>query len=78
MKMTFANASCRWHDPSVGAIALRDLSGIEALRVVMRGEIAAPPMARLLRFALREMEEGRAVIEACRPRIVTTRSVRFQ
>ena len=42
----------RWHDPSVSAMALRDLSGIEALRAVMRGEIAPPPMVRLLGFAL--------------------------
>jgi len=53
----------RWHDPSVSAIALRDLSGIEALRAVMRGEISPPPMARLLGFTLREIETGRAVIE---------------
>jgi uncharacterized protein (TIGR00369 family) len=53
----------RWHDPDVTAKALRDLSGIEALRAVMRGQIPPPPMARLLGFTLREVEEGRAVIE---------------
>jgi hypothetical protein len=53
----------RWHDPDVTASALRDLSGIEALRAVMRGEFPPPPMARLLGFTLREVEEGRAVIE---------------
>jgi uncharacterized protein (TIGR00369 family) len=50
-----------WDDPMTGARAARGLAGIDYLRAIRDGRFPAPPIARLLGFALVEVEEGRAV-----------------
>lgn len=53
-----------WDDPMTGAMAARNLSGLEYLRAMIRGEYPKPPIAVLLNFALVEVDEGRAVFES--------------
>ncbi len=52
-----------WEDPTAGAGAATEMSGLEYLRAIARGELPAAPMADLLGFALHEIEEGRVVFE---------------
>ncbi len=54
----------RWQDPSITAAGFRDVSGIEALRAMQRGEIPPPPIAHLMGFSLEEVDEGRVVFGA--------------
>jgi uncharacterized protein (TIGR00369 family) len=53
----------RWTDPMVGPEILRTMSGLEALRALIRGEVPAPPIADLMGFTLVEADEGVAVFE---------------
>jgi uncharacterized protein (TIGR00369 family) len=53
-----------WQDPIESAARLRELTGLEALRAIIAGEIPAPPIAVLLGFAPVEVEEGRAAFVA--------------
>jgi uncharacterized protein (TIGR00369 family) len=55
--------SISWEDPTTGAEAARDMSGLEYLRAMVRGEIPAAPIANLMGFRPVEVEEGRAVFE---------------
>ena len=55
-----------WEDPAPGAEAAREMSGLEYLRAMMRGELPEPPIAGLLGFGFVEVEEGRVVFE-CEP-----------
>ncbi len=50
-----------WDDPLIGARAAPALSGMAYLQAIMRGELPAPPIARLLGFTLAELVEGHAV-----------------
>lgn len=50
-----------WHDPMETASAARQMSGLEFLQALIRGEIPAPPIAHTLGFTLAEVAEGRAV-----------------
>ena len=52
-----------WEDPLIAAEALTGMSGIAQLQAIARGELPAPPIARLLGFTLLEVTEGRAVFE---------------
>jgi uncharacterized protein (TIGR00369 family) len=52
-----------WEDPLASAGALRDMSGLEAIRAVQAGRVPPPPIARLMNFTLVEVEEGRVVFE---------------
>jgi uncharacterized protein (TIGR00369 family) len=52
-----------WDDPSAGARAAAEMSGLEYLRAIARGELPAAPMADLLSFGFHEIEEGRVVFE---------------
>ena len=52
-----------WEDPLIAAEALTGMSGIAQLQAITRGELPAPPIARLLGFTLLEVTEGRAVFE---------------
>ncbi|HEX6710586.1 MAG TPA: PaaI family thioesterase [Rubrobacter sp.] len=52
-----------WEDPAPGAEAARNMSGLEYLRAMMRGELPAPPMAALMGFGFVEIDEGRVVFE---------------
>jgi uncharacterized protein (TIGR00369 family) len=50
-----------WQDPSITAAAGIELSGLECMRAIADGTLPPPPIARLLDFALVEVDEGRAV-----------------
>ena len=52
-----------WEDPTAGAGAAAEMSGLEYLRAIARGELPAAPMADLLSFGFHEIEEGRVVFE---------------
>jgi len=50
-----------WDDPSISANAARAMKGIDHLRAIIRGDIPAPPIAKLLNMWLLEVEEGHAM-----------------
>jgi uncharacterized protein (TIGR00369 family) len=52
-----------WEDPLASSGALRDMSGLEAIRAVRDGRVAPPPIARLMNFTIVEADEGRVVFE---------------
>jgi uncharacterized protein (TIGR00369 family) len=52
-----------WSDPLEGLDKRRTMSGLEALRVLMRGEGPAPPIAHLMNIQLVDVGEGVAVFE---------------
>jgi uncharacterized protein (TIGR00369 family) len=47
-----------WHDPLESAARAATLSGIEAMRAVMSGELPPPPIAQLMNFAITEVGDG--------------------
>lgn len=49
----------RWQDPLAAAARGLEMSGLEALRAMARGEIAIPPIAELMGIASGSAEEGR-------------------
>jgi uncharacterized protein (TIGR00369 family) len=53
-----------WSDPLDTVARASRLSGLEYLEALRDGDLPAPPIARLLRIGLVEVEEGRAVFEA--------------
>lgn len=55
-----------WQDPHAALEQSRKLSGLEAMRAMIRGEIPRPPLSHLLGFSLREVSEGSAIFE-CTP-----------
>jgi uncharacterized protein (TIGR00369 family) len=55
-----------WDDPASGMEAARTLSGLEYMRAIARGDVPAPPLARLLGFEVETVEEG-AVTFAMEP-----------
>ena len=52
-----------WEDPTSGVGAAEEMSGLEYLRAIARGELPAAPMADLMGFGFYEIEEGRVVFE---------------
>ncbi|TXS36672.1 PaaI family thioesterase [Streptomyces sp. OR43] len=50
-----------WDDPSIPARAAREMSGLDFLREVQAGRLAAAPIGKTMDFALDEVEHGRAV-----------------
>lgn len=52
-----------WEDPAPGATAAREMSGLEYLRAMARGDLPGVPMASLMGFEVGEIEEGRVVFE---------------
>jgi uncharacterized protein (TIGR00369 family) len=57
----------RWEDPHAGAAAVRSLSGLDAMRAIIAGDIPSPPIALLMGFRLAEADEGRVVFIAENP-----------
>jgi uncharacterized protein (TIGR00369 family) len=55
-----------WEDPQAAFGTGVRLSGLEYMRELIAGRIAAPPISRLLGFRLAQVEEGHAVFE-CEP-----------
>jgi len=52
-----------WDDPTIGARAGRTLSGMQYLEAMKSGALPAPPITRLVGFALHTLEAGRVVFE---------------
>jgi uncharacterized protein (TIGR00369 family) len=53
--------SFTWEDPAAMAAISRQKPGLEYLRQIAAGDLAPPPVARLLGFTIVEVEPGRAV-----------------
>jgi uncharacterized protein (TIGR00369 family) len=53
--------SFSWEDPSGTVAAGVELTGLEHMRAIMAGTLPAPPIARLMDFAIVALDEGRAV-----------------
>ncbi|HLY32005.1 MAG TPA: PaaI family thioesterase, partial [Ktedonobacterales bacterium] len=51
----------RWQDPAIVLNAMRQMTGLDYLRAMQRGEVPIPPIAALMNYRLAEVEEGRAV-----------------
>jgi uncharacterized protein (TIGR00369 family) len=52
-----------WEDPAPAAREARQMSGLDYLQAIVAGRFPAPPISRVLGFALVEAGEGRAVFE---------------
>ncbi|MFF0657584.1 PaaI family thioesterase [Micromonospora tulbaghiae] len=52
-----------WSDPAAGAAHLGRLSGLELMRAMIAGELAAPPIMHLIDMSRMEAEEGRVAVE---------------
>ena len=50
-----------WEDPAIFARRIGELSGLEFLRAIGRGELPPPPIMRTVGFSALEAEEGRVV-----------------
>lgn len=50
-----------WEDPLVTAAGALERTGLETMQAIRDGELPPPPIARLMRFDVRELEEGRVV-----------------
>jgi uncharacterized protein (TIGR00369 family) len=50
-----------WSDPLATAGALRDLPGLEAIRMIAAGELPPPPIAELLGMTITLAERGRVI-----------------
>jgi uncharacterized protein (TIGR00369 family) len=59
--MSERTRSFSWEDPAATAAAGLELQGLEAMRAIMDGTLAPPPIARLLDFEIVEVDDGRAV-----------------
>jgi uncharacterized protein (TIGR00369 family) len=53
-----------WDDPMAAFAAGKALSGLEYMRKLIAGEIAPPPIMKLIGYALLEVGDGRAVFGA--------------
>ena len=61
--MSESSKTITWSDPRPSAAVALELSGIDFLKRMVAGELAPPPMAKLLGFDLVEVSEGDAVFE---------------
>ncbi|MDG4798542.1 PaaI family thioesterase [Micromonospora sp. WMMD1082] len=52
-----------WSDPSINATQVGRRSGLELIRAMIGGELAAPPVMHLIDMARMEADEGRVVVE---------------
>jgi uncharacterized protein (TIGR00369 family) len=53
------NWTATWDDPASGAQSARELTGVEYLPAIMRGDAPPPPFANLMGFAVESVDEGR-------------------
>jgi uncharacterized protein (TIGR00369 family) len=58
------NLSISWEDPVEGAARAAGMSGLEALRAMMAGELPPPPIALLLGMGPVEVDAGRVIFAA--------------
>lgn len=61
--MNESSKTITWSDPRPSASAALQLSGLEFLKRMVAGEVAPPPIAKLLGFELVEVAAGDAVFE---------------
>lgn len=52
-----------WEDPRLSTRDSHSISGLEYLRAIKKGEISAPPVARLLGYNISKIDTGLAVFE---------------
>ncbi|MEU1240684.1 PaaI family thioesterase [Micromonospora parva] len=52
-----------WADPSVNAAQVGQRSGLDMLRAMIAGELAAPPVMHLLDMSRMEADEGRVAVD---------------
>ncbi|MER7460147.1 PaaI family thioesterase [Micromonospora sp. NPDC126480] len=52
-----------WSDPGLNAAQIGRRSGLDLLRAMIAGELAAPPVMHLLDMSRMEAEEGRVAVE---------------
>ncbi|MFR9775199.1 PaaI family thioesterase [Micromonospora sp. MS34] len=52
-----------WSDPVAGAAHIGRRSGLELLRAMIAGELAAPPVMHLIDMSRMEADEGRVAVE---------------
>jgi uncharacterized protein (TIGR00369 family) len=50
-----------WQDPLIAATAGASMSGLDALRAILAGDLPPPPLMVLLGFEVESFDEGRAV-----------------
>lgn len=55
-----------WYDPMVGAIAGAEMSGLDYLRAMLRGDLPPPPIGGLMSFQPEAVEPG-DVVFSCVP-----------
>lgn len=53
-----------WYDPLVGAVAGAEMSGLDYLRAMLRGELPPPPIGGLMSFQLETVAEGDVVFSS--------------
>ncbi|HEY6780394.1 MAG TPA: PaaI family thioesterase, partial [Thermoleophilaceae bacterium] len=53
-----------WQDPVESAVRAAGMSGLDAIRAIVAGELSPPPIAVLMGFAPVTVEEGRVVFAA--------------
>jgi uncharacterized protein (TIGR00369 family) len=51
-----------WEDPRAAAAQAREMSGLDYLTQVMKGEISEAPIGRLLGLRFHEVQKGRVVV----------------
>ena len=61
--MSDRSRTITWHEPFETFAHLKAMSGLDALRAIVAGEVPQPPIARTLGFDLVEAEPGRATFE---------------
>lgn len=50
-----------WQDPMISAEAAKNLSGLQFMQAIQRGELPPPPIANLIDMDISEVEKGRCV-----------------
>src|SRR6202000_3196427 len=55
-----------WHDPAPTVARGLSMPGIDYLKAMIAGELSPPPVARLMRFGLVDVEPGKVVF-TCEP-----------
>jgi len=56
--MTARHRTITWDDPAATVAKAREMTGLEALRAIMAGDIGQPPIARLFGFTITKVEPG--------------------
>lgn len=53
-----------WQDPAIGAKAAMQMSGLDYIKGMIKGDFPPPPIAVLMNMTIEEVEFGRAVFSA--------------